>query len=157
MAAILSAILIFLGVAGSVLPFLPGPPLALTGLILYGYSTDFTAVSGKAILIFALLAALSFVFDIFAPGLAAKGRKASKSGAIGAIIGTALGVVFWGPLGAFLGPFVGGFVGEYLKMPDSQRALRTAWGAFLGFVFSALFKLVVVLAMAGYFVYGLFR
>ncbi len=156
MITILSAILILLGLAGSVLPFLPGPPLALAGLILYGYSTDFTAVSGKAILVFALLAALSFVFDLFAPAVAAKGYKASKSGVIGAVIGTVLGISFFGPPGAFLGSFVGGFVGEYLKMADSHRALRTAWGAFLGFVFGALFKLVIVLAMAGYFVYALF-
>lgn len=152
---IISAIFIFAGFVGSVLPFLPGPPLALVGLIIYGYSTGFQTVSITAIIIFAVLVILSFALDIFAPALGAKGYKASKRGTIGAVVGAILGAAFFGPLGAVLGPFVGGFAGEYFKAPDAQKAFHTAWGALIGFVLGTVTKLVLVLAMAGYFVFAL--
>jgi uncharacterized protein YqgC (DUF456 family) len=50
-----------------------------------------------------------------------------------------LGVVFW--------PFVGALVGEYLKQQEMDRALRAAWGAFLGFLSGTLLKLAYCIAL----------
>lgn len=153
---LIAGVLILVGFAGAILPFLPGPPLALAGLIIYGFATDFTAVSVTAIIVFSILTAVSFVLDVFAPALAARGYKASSYGMIGSVLGGVFGMAVLGPLGLVLGPLAGGFVGEYLAAPDAQKALRTAWGAFVGFFVGTAVKFLVTLAMAIYFIFSLF-
>lgn len=153
----LSGLLIFLGIVGAILPFLPGPPLGLVGLIIYGFASNFSAVNIKTIVVFALLTLASVILDFIAPALGAKGYKASKWGMMGAFIGGVLGVIFTGPAGLIIGPFLGGFVGEFLKASSAERALKTAWGAFVGFLVGTLFRFAVTLAMAGYFIYALVK
>src|SRR3990167_9554982 len=103
---ILSGFLIFIGMAGTILPFLPGPPVSLAGLILFGFVTNFEKVGVTAIAVFSALTLLTILFDIFGPALATKGYKSTGYGATGALLGAIFGVVFLGPIGAFLGPFL---------------------------------------------------
>lgn len=155
---ILSGFLIFLGILGAVLPLLPGPPIALAGLILLGIVSDWQKVSPTAAIVFASLTLLTFLFDFIAPALGAKGYKSTSYGVVGAIIGAILGIVVLGPLGAFVGPFAGALLGELLgARAQMDTALKSAWGAFVGFLVSALFKLTVTLAMAAYFIFALFK
>jgi len=149
---ILTSFLILLGLAGSFLPILPGPPLAWAGLLVYGIFTDFQEATVLAIVIFGILTALTMVIDMLAPVLGAKGYKATRSGIIGALIGALIGVFVAGPIGIALGPLVGAFIGEYIAHRDHERALKAAWGAFVGFLVGSLIKVVVVLAMAAYFI-----
>ncbi|KKW29430.1 MAG: hypothetical protein UY73_C0018G0008 [Parcubacteria group bacterium GW2011_GWA2_52_8] len=134
---ILAGILIFGGFLGALLPLLPGPPLAMAGLLIYAIAERFTSVSPWVVGALALLTLSTILVDVFAPVLAAKGYKASRLGGIGS--------------------FVGAFVGEYFFNPDAARALRSAWGTFVGFVVGTVFKLVVTVAIAFYFVYALIR
>ena len=157
MLIVLAAILILLGVIGAVLPFLPGPPLALAGLIIYGFATDFNKVSVTAVVVFSLLTVLVLVLDVAAPALGAKGYKASRAGVAGSFIGALVGIFALGPLGIIIGPFVGGFAGEIMTSPDAHRAWRTAWGAFVGFLVGTVVRLGLTFAMAGYFVYALIK
>ncbi|OGE74541.1 MAG: hypothetical protein A3K06_02240 [Candidatus Doudnabacteria bacterium RIFCSPHIGHO2_01_52_17] len=153
---ILAGILIFGGFLGALLPLLPGPPLAMAGLLIYAIAERFTSVSPWVVGALALLTLSTILVDVFAPVLAAKGYKASRLGVIGSFVGAIVGLWF-GPLGIIVGPFVGAFVGEYFFNPDAARALRSAWGTFVGFVVGTVFKLVVTVAIAFYFVYALIR
>lgn len=155
--AAISLIFVFLGLIGSVMPFLPGPPLALIGLVIYGYAGDFQIVSLRAIIVFAALTLFSAVFDFAAPALFAKGYKASRYGMYGALLGGVFGAVLLGPLGIIAGPFAGGFVGEYYAVRNTKKAWRAAWAAFVGFVVGGLVKILITLSMAGYLVYALLR
>ncbi len=152
-----SAALIFLGIIGTALPFLPGPPLAFAGILLYGFAIGFSNLSATALIVFALLTVFTFILDFLAPGLGAKGFKASKYGFWGTLFGTFAGVILFGPMGIFLGPFLGAFLGELYAKKTAPVAVRTAWGAFVGFLVGTVIKLVIVFAMAGYFGYLLFR
>lgn len=154
---VLAGVLILLGIAGAVLPFLPGPPLAFAGLLIYGFATDFEPMSATVLVVFGFLILLTLALDVVAPAIGAKGYKASRWGIIGSFVGAIFGIFVMGPLGIILGPFVGGFVGEFLHLPDSKRALRTAWGSFVGFLMGTLVRLGVTLGMAGYFVYALIK
>src|SRR3989338_8087403 len=155
---ILSGLLILIGMAGTVLPLLPGPPVSLAGLILYGFVTDFEKVGITGIIVFSSLTLLTILFDIFGPALAAKGYKSTGYGVMGALLGAIFGVILLGPLGAFLGPFLGAFLGEILApKAELHTALRTAWAAFVGIIIGTLFKLAVTLSMAAYFVISLFK
>lgn len=150
---IISGVLILLGIAGTILPFLPGPPLALAGLILYGFAVDFDQVSILVIVIFSILTGLTFLIDLFAPALGARGYKASRWGFLGAILGGFLGIFIFGPVGIILGPLIGGFIGEYISLRNTTQALKVATGAFIGFLVGTVIKLAIVFAIAGYFVY----
>ncbi len=151
-----SGLLVFLGIIGTVLPFLPGPPLAFVGLLLYGLSSGFTKVSPTALIFFGILTALTLVIDFFAPGLGAKKFQASKYGFWGSVLGTFLGIVALGPIGIIIGPLAGAFLGELYAKKTATQAAHIAWGAFIGFLVGTILKLVVVFAMAGYFVFKLF-
>lgn len=153
----LAGILVILGLAGSVLPFLPGPPLSLAGLLVYGFATDFDKMSVGVVIVFAVLTLITILLDVFAPALGAKGHKASHSGVVGSIVGAFAGLIFLGPLGIILGPFIGGFIGEYWHRHNIEKAMHTAWGSFVGFLWGTLVRFAVTLAMAIYFFYVLLR
>jgi uncharacterized protein YqgC (DUF456 family) len=152
-----SAIIILIGLAGTVLPFVPGPPLALIGLLVYAWFTDFQVVSVTGIVVFAILTLLTILFDVAAPALGAKSYKSTKYGVWGAVLGSIIGIVVLGPIGAFIGPFIGAFIGELMVQPDHGRALHSAWGAFVGMLAGTLFKLIVVISMFAYFVIVVIR
>lgn len=154
---LLAIFLIILGVLGAVLPFLPGPPLAFAGLLVYGIATHFTRVTVTGLIVFGILTVVILLLDIFAPALFARGSKASRLGIIGALLGTVIGMFAFPPLGIFLGPLLGAFIGEYLARSDVASASRTAWASFLGFLFNTILRLVITLAMAAYFVVALLR
>lgn len=153
---ILAGLLIIVGTLGAILPILPGLPLAWVGLFVYAWSTDFTQISVWMILIFALLTAVTVIVDITAPALAAKGKKASRSGALGALIGGFVGVFTLGPIGIILGPFLGAFIGEMMYEANAEHAWRIAWASMLGLVVGSVFKLAVGFSMFIYFLFKVF-
>lgn len=152
-----AGILMVLGLFGAVIPFLPGPPLAWLGLLVYGIVTHFTKISVEAVVSFGVLMVLTVVMEIFAPAIVARGYKATRYGSWGAALGGILGIILLGPFGVLLGPLVGALVGEYLALSNSKQAWRSAWGAFVGFLVGTFLKIIATVAMVGYFVYVLFR
>lgn len=154
---VISGILIFAGIVGTVVPLLPGPPLVLGGLLVYGLATDFVNFSGWVIGVFIALTMLTFCIDVFAPALGASKAKASRYSVLGAIIGVIFGVAVFGPVGIVLGPLVGAFVVEYFVSQNFQHSLRVARGALVAFLVGTVVKLGIVFSMAGYFVYLLLQ
>jgi uncharacterized protein YqgC (DUF456 family) len=147
--AIICGFLMVLGTLGAILPFLPGLPLALLGLGIFAWFTDEISIWGLAV--FAILTLITIVVDILAPAIAAKGRKASRLGVMGAIIGGILGIFALGPIGILLGPFVGAFIGEIMNAANTEHALRVAVASMFGLVISSIFKLMVGTGMFIYF------
>ena len=137
------------------MPFLPGLPVSLVGLLIFAWYTQFDLISVSALAVFAVLVVLTVVFDIFAPALAARGHKASGFGVAGAVIGTIAGVVIFGPLGILIGPFVGALVGELANTgATTEHAFRVASAAVVGMVLGSVFKLLVGLSMLIYFLFA---
>jgi uncharacterized protein len=154
--AVGSGLLILVGALGAVLPILPGPPLSFAGLWLYGWWTGYEKITPTVLIVFGILTALTFVVDVFAPALGARGYKASKWGIWGSIIGAFAGIFVIGPLGIILGPLVGAFIGEMLHANSLHLATQTAIGSLIGFVIGSFFKIAVIMGMLAYFVYALF-
>ena len=149
-------VLMFLGLVGVIVPFLPGVPLAWLGIFIYAVSTNFEKISLTAVLVFLALTVLLFFLDLLAPMLGAKKYKASKYGILGVFLGAILGIIFFGPLGIIIGPLAGAFLGELLANKKPEQASKSAFGAFLGFIISALIKLIIILIMIGFFIFSLF-
>ncbi len=121
---ILSAILILLGLAGTVLPVLPGTLLVWGGIVLAAWIDDFARVGMTTVLVITVLAVLAWALDYVAGLLGAKKAGASKLALLGASVGTVLGL-FMGLVGVFFMPLVGAAVGEYLARRDQTRAVRS--------------------------------
>ncbi len=147
---IVGIVLMLAGLAGCILPFLPGPPLCFLALWIQQLNPErpFTA---KFLWIWAAIALAVTLLDYFIPVVGTKKFGGSKYGMWGCTIGLIAGLWF-GPLGIIAGPFVGAFIGEILANNDSSTAFRSAVGSFIGFLFGTLIKLIVCFVMSWYFV-----
>jgi uncharacterized protein YqgC (DUF456 family) len=151
---VLSVALILVGVAGTVLPALPGTILVLAGIWLGAWIGDFAQVGGWTLGIITVLAVLAWVMDYVAGLLGAKKVGASKLAILGAAIGTVVGL-FMGLIGVFFMPLVGAAIGEYLDRQDHQRAVKVGVATWLGIMLGMIAKVVIVFMMIGLFIAAL--
>lgn len=153
---IVGLLLMIAGIVGCVLPFLPGPPLCFFALLVQQFN-DKPPFSSRFMWIWAGITAVVVALEYLIPVMGTRRYGGTKYGIWGCTIGLIAG--FWfGPIGIIVGPFVGAFVGEMLANQDSQMALRSAWGSFVGFLVGTLLKLVVCFVMAWYllkYTYGI--
>ena len=153
---VVCSVLIVVGLLGVVLPILPGIPLAWLGLFIYAIGTGFERISIATVVVFSILTILALLLDFLAPMLGAKKYRASKLGVFGAFLGFTVGIFVLGFWGIILGPFIGALLGELIAGRRPRQALGSAFGTFLGFVAGTLFKIIVILVMAGFFIASLF-
>jgi len=147
---VLATALVLAGIAGLVLPALPGAPLLFAGLLFAAWADDFAFVGQKTLIVLGVMAALSYVLEFAASALGARRFGASPRAVTGAALGTIAGI-FFGLPGILLGPFIGAVVGELTVRQDLQLAARSGIGAFIGFVLATAGKLALGFAMLGLF------
>jgi hypothetical protein len=154
-AIIIGSIFVLLGIAGCVLPILPGPVLSFLGLLLLALLKQFSPpLTPTLIMIMALLALGVTVGDYVIPLWGAKSYGATKWGIWGSVIGMAIGI-FFSPFGMLLGALIGAVAVELLVQKEKGKALRAGWGVILGSLLGAVLKLGVSGMMAYYFIRGL--
>lgn len=157
---ILAAVLIVVGILGTILPALPGLPLVFAGMLLAAWANDFQNIGAWTIAALAILTLLSFVIDFVATAMGAKRVGASRSATIGAVLGMFAGL-FFGLIGIFIGPFVGAVIGEALHLRrleknDMGHMTKVGLGTWLGVVFGVVLKLALAFAMLGIFLLAWF-
>ena len=146
-------LLALVGLAGSVLPALPGTPLVLAGLVLAAWADGFQQVGWPTLLLLTLLMVTAYGIDLLATMLGAKRAGASRWGLAGAMLGTVVGI-FFGLPGLLAGPFLGAVAGEYLARGDLRHAGNVGLGTWLGLVVGTAAKLALVFTMLGVFALG---
>lgn len=151
---VISAALILAGLAGTVLPLLPGTLLVWSGLLLGAWIDNFTRVSISTVVIISVLAVVAWGLDFVAGLMGAKRAGASKLALVGAAIGTVVGI-FMGLVGVLFMPLVGAAVGEYWAQKDQQRAAKVAFAAWLGLMVGMVAKVVLSFVMVGVFLVAL--
>ncbi|GHD65662.1 membrane protein [Luteimonas padinae] len=147
----IAVILVLVGIAGTILPALPGLPLVFAGMLLGAWAGDFAYIGVPTLVVLGVLTAFSLVVDFWATALGAKRVGASGKAVAGAVIGTLVGI-FFGPIGLFAGPFIGALAGELLHGRDVGQATRVGFGTWLGVVFGTVLKLALAFTMVGLFV-----
>jgi hypothetical protein len=152
---LLAALLVLGGIAGSVLPALPGVTMVFAGLLVAAWAGDFTRVGVVTLVLLGLLTLASFAIDFAATALGAKRVGATKLAVIGAALGTLAGL-FLGIPGLILGPFVGAVAGELLSHGQVQQATRAGVATWVGLLFGTLAKLALVFTMLGVFAFAYF-
>jgi uncharacterized protein YqgC (DUF456 family) len=152
---VISSILMLLGLAGSILPILPGPPLSFIGLFLLALLKHFLPpLTPTLVIILAIVTILVVVMDYIIPLIGAKKYGASKWGVWGSVLGMAIGI-FWSPFAMLVGAFIGAVVVEWLMGKKKGEAFRAGWGVVMGTLFATILRLGVAGMMTYYFVVAL--
>jgi uncharacterized protein YqgC (DUF456 family) len=150
----LSIALIVVGLAGTVLPALPGTLFVLGGIVLGAWIDGFTRVGGVTVTVVTMLALLAWVLDYVAGLLGAKKAGASRLAIIGAALGTVVGL-FMGLIGVFFMPLVGAAIGEYVAQKDHARAAHVGIATWVGIMAGMVAKVVIAFMMIGAFIVAL--
>ena len=151
---LLSAALIVLGLAGTVLPALPGTLLVLAGIVLGAWIDDFSRVGWGVLAGVGVLALLAWVLDYVAGLLGARQAGASRLALVGAALGTVAGL-FMGLVGVLFMPLVGAAVGEYLARREHAHAVKVGVATWLGIMAGMVSKVVIAFMMIGVFIAAL--
>jgi hypothetical protein len=151
----LAAVLIVAGLAGLVLPALPGPPLLFAGLLAAAWAEDFMYVGTGTLVVLGIMAVLCFLADLAASAYGARRYGSSRRAAVGAAVGAVVGI-FFGLPGLVLGPFLGAILGELTKNGGIAAASRAGWGATIGLLIGTAAKLALGFAMIGVFLIARF-
>ncbi|KAB2966397.1 MAG: DUF456 domain-containing protein [Thermoanaerobaculia bacterium] len=147
---LIAGALVVAGIAGTVLPALPGVPLVLAGLALAAWRDGFEHVGGWTLALLVALTLVSFAVDVAGAAFGLKRSGASGWALAGALAGLVLGLFFGFP-GLLLGPFAGAFAAEWLARRDLRQAGRAGLGAWVGLVLATALRLAVAFAMVGVF------
>ena len=152
---VLAGILILIGVAGTVLPALPGLPLVFAGMLLAAWAGGFEQVGAGVLALLGVLTVLSLGVDFLATAMGAKRVGASRLAIVGAVIGTFAGL-FFGPVGLIAGPFVGALAGELIHGREVRQATRVGLGTWFGILLGTALKIGLAFAMLGLFAFAWF-
>ena len=142
-----------LGLAGVVLPGLPGAWLIVVGLALIAGADGFMRVGVPMLVTIGVIGAASYTIDFLAAGLGTRRAGASPRAMLGATLGTLAGL-FFGLPGLVLGPFVGAVLGELSVRRDIRQAGRAGVAAWIGFVVGMALKVGAAFVMIGLFVFA---
>ena len=150
---VLGFILMLVGILGSFLPVLPGPPISWVGLLLL-YSTSAITMNWTFLGITLAIALIVFGLDYVIPAIGTKKFGGTKAGVIGTTVGLLVALIFpvLGPFGIIIWPFVGALVGELLNKADKKTATKAAFGSFLGFLTGTFLKFMVAIVFLGLFI-----
>ena len=147
---IISAIFTVTGLAGLLLPIVPGAPILFLGLLFGAWAEDFHYIGVRTLLILAGMAALTYVVEFAASILGVKKFGGSRRAMVGAVLGGIVGI-FFGIPGILLGPFVGAIIGELTLQRSLDQASRAGFGTVVGLAFGVAGKLAIGISMIGLF------
>lgn len=155
---IIATLLMLAGFAGCIAPVIPGPPISYVGILLLHFTEDYNmnANNENFLLIYFLVTAAVTILDYVIPIWGTKKFGGSKKGVWGATFGLIIGL-FFVPIGLIVGPFLGAYIGEIIANTESKKALRTAFGAFIGFLTGTMMKLAVSGILLYHFATALMR
>lgn len=145
---VLGSLCLLVGLAGCIIPMLPGPPIAYIGLVLLHF-TDKVSFSLTQLFFWLFLVVIVQVLDYFIPFFGVKKLGGTRWGNWGCIIGTFAGIFLFPPWGVIIGPFAGAVIGELLGGKKTEHALRAGLGAFLGFLLGTVIKMM----LCGWFIF----
>jgi uncharacterized protein YqgC (DUF456 family) len=145
---LIAGLLVLVGLAGVVLPALPGIPLVFGGLLMVAWLDDFQRIGGVTLAVLGALAALAWLIDFAASVIGAQRVGASPLALVGAAIGTVVGL-FGGLIGLLFAPLAGAAIGEFIARRDAFQAARVGLATWLGMLLAAVAKVAIAFMMLG--------
>ncbi len=152
---ILSGILILIGMLGTVLPVVPGIPLAFAGMLLAAWAGDFKEISLVTVIVLGILTAASVAVDFFASLIGAKRAGASKLAMLGGALGGLIGFFILNIVGLIIGPFIGVVAVEMFRGKTAREAGKIGLGTWIGMAIGMALKVGLAFTMLGIFLFAL--
>ena len=143
-----AVLLMLCGLAGTIIPALPGIPMLFAGAWVMAYVEDFEHVGFWTLVALGILTVISIVIDWVSQSMGAGRAGATKLGLTGAFIGTILGIPF-GLMGIFLFPVIGAFIGEMIGHRDMRLATKVSWATWVGMMAGIALKVAIAFIMLG--------
>lgn len=150
----LAVVCLLTGLAGCVIPVLPGPPISYLGILFLHFSKEYDYSLTTLLVLLALVIVVT-ILDYVIPMLGSKYLGAGKWGSAGSFIGTIIGLFFL-PWGLIVGPFLGAFIGEKISGKGWHDAFVAGTGSLVGFIVGTLIKVLLCLYMIWIFIEALF-
>ena len=147
---VVAALVVLVGIAGTVLPVLPGIAFVFGGLVLAAWADGFVRVGAITLAILGALTALAIAIDFAASAFGAKKAGASPRAVLGAGLGALVGI-FFGLPGLLLGPFVGAVLGELSANRELVQAGKAGFGTWVGLLLGSVAKAALAFLMVGVF------
>jgi uncharacterized protein YqgC (DUF456 family) len=147
---ITGGVLTVTGIAGMLLPFLPGVPLLFLGLLCAAWAEDFQYVGIWTLVVLGCMAALSYLAEFLGSVLGARKYGGSRRAMVGAALGGIVGL-FFGIPGILVGPFAGAVLGELSLQRSLDQASRAGFGTVVGLAVGVAGKFAIGIAMVGLF------
>ncbi len=147
----LAIALFLMGLAGTIVPMLPGAPLIYIGFIVFGLFNDFTVFSTWFWIGELLLLILTLLIDYISGAVGTKKFGGSKAGVWGSVIGSIAGLFVLPPVGLLVGPIIGATIGELLNRRPLKQAIRIGFGSFIGLAGGVFGKIICELSMIIWF------
>ncbi|MDP2870711.1 DUF456 domain-containing protein [Methyloversatilis sp.] len=145
---LIAGLLVLVGLAGVILPALPGIPLVFGGLLMVAWLDDFQRIGGVTLAVLGALAVLAWLIDFAASVIGAQRVGASPLALVGAAIGTVVGL-FGGLIGLLFAPLAGAAIGEFIARRDALQAARVGLATWLGMLLAAVAKVAIAFMMLG--------
>ena len=138
---ILALVCCLVGILGSILPALPGPPLSYLGLLLL-LPCEGAYISSTLLWVYGILLVIVSILDYVAPVWFTNISGGSKQATRGSMIGLVAGLFVFPPWGLIFGPFFGAFIGELMASSSKGKALKVALMSFFGFLLTTGMKII---------------
>ena len=149
---IIAIALMLVGVAGVILPALPGVLLMFIIALAFAFFDNFGHITYINLIVLGAISLLSIAIDYFSGLFGGKYFGATKRGFIGGIIGTIVGTLFFAPFGTIIGLFFGILIAELAYDGDNKKATKAAIGGFLGTAVGVLINLFLALLFLTLFI-----
>ena len=152
---VFATVICIIGVLGSFLPIIPGPPISFGGMWLLQLQNE-APFSTRELIFWFIAVAVITILDYVIPSIGTKKFGGSKYGVWGSTIGIVVGL-FIPPFGIILGPAIGAFAGELIYQKKADVAFKAAIGSFLGFLagtflkFIVTFTILIIVVWQGFF------
>lgn len=142
----LAVIMGVIGILGSVLPVLPGPPIGYAGMLLlylWGGEHIREDITGTVMTVMLIVTIVVVILDYIVPAYFTKLTGGSKSAARASMVGMIIGIIFFPPVGMIVGAFLGALAAEMIvEGKQLSHSLKAALGSFLGFLAGTGLKLI---------------
>ena len=154
-AIIVASLFFLIALVGTLLPILPGAPLIILGMLVYGLIAGFGNLRFSFFLIQVLLALAVIGVDYLFTAMGSRYFGGSKAAPWGAAVGLLIGLFFF-PIGLLIGPFLGAALADLLVKRRTDQAIKSGIGASLGFLSALPIKLIIETAMIAWFIVRIF-
>ncbi|MFF2911080.1 DUF456 domain-containing protein [Paenibacillus sp. NPDC057934] len=144
---ILIIALFAVGLAGAVVPILPGALAIYLAFFVYGWFFSFHSFGAWFWITQTLIVVVLFIADYVVGAWGVKKFGGSRASVIGSTIGLIFGPFVIPAFGLIIGPFVGAFIGELIVGSSAGKATKVSVGALIGLFSSTVVKIVLQLAM----------